>query len=121
MKAEADEQCYAACYGKQHLLAAMVVGVVRFRMGRPRDSAHSGGSYGFEDGLVRDFTCVGGDRHSAIQDIESEPVLASDERSNGLLEHRNFFRAIKPTDLIRTIVFHCGDIAMGEQVTLSLD
>ena len=121
MKREADEQGYTACRSKQHLLAAMVVGVIRFRMGRPRDGAHSGCGYGLEDGLVRDFTFVGGDRHTAIQDIESKPILAADERPNGLLEDRNFFCAIKPTHLIGTVVSHCGDIATREQVTLSPD
>ena len=102
MKGEADQQRYAACRSKQHLLAAMVVGVICFRMGRPRDGAHPGCGYGLEDGLVRDFTFVGGDRHAAIQDIESEPIRAADERPNGLLEHRNFFRAIKPAHLVGT-------------------
>ncbi len=51
-------------------------------------------------GLVRYFTLVGGDRHAAIQDIESEPIRAANERPNGLLEHRNFFCAIKPAHLV---------------------
>lgn len=120
MKGKADEQGYSARRGKQHLLTTMVVGVVCFRVGRPLDGAHSCCGYGLKDGLVGDFAFVGGYRHSAIQDIESEPIRAADERPNGLLEHRNFFRAIKPADLIGTIVFHCGDIAMGEQVITGL-
>ena len=83
----------------------MVVGVICFRMGCPWDGAHPGCGYGFEDGLVRNFTFVGGDRHSPIQDIESEPILAANERPNGLLEHRNFFRAIKPAHLVCTTRF----------------
>ena len=60
-------------------------------MRRPRDSAHSGCGYGLEDDLVRNFTLVGGNRHSAVQDIESEPIRAADERPNGLPEDPNFF------------------------------
>ncbi len=66
MKCKPDQQSYAACRSKQHLLAAMIVGVICFRMGRPRYGAHPGGGYGLEDGLVGYFTFVSGDRHAAI-------------------------------------------------------
>src|SRR5665811_114342 len=100
MNGEADEQRYTACRSKQYLLAAMVVGVICFRIGRPRNSAHPGCGYGREDGLVHYFTFVGGDRHTAIHDIESEPIRTANERPNGLLEHCNFFCAIKPANLV---------------------
>ena len=87
MKREADEQSYTAGSSKQHLLAAMVVGIICFRAGRPRNGAHPGCGYGLEDGLVHDLSFVGGDRHAAIQDIESEPIRAANKRSNGLLQH----------------------------------
>ena len=103
-----------------------------------------------------DFTFIGGDRHTAIQDIESEPIRAANERPNGPLEHSNFFCTIKPAHLVGTasaerrqrrdaslcavtsgsrrrmrvwlvvtmrpamVVFHCGDIATDDGVTLSL-
>ena len=78
----------------------MAVGVICLRMGLPRNGAHPGSGYGVEDSLVRHFTFTGGDRHTAIQDIESEPIRAANERPNGLLEHRNFFCAIKPAHLV---------------------
>jgi hypothetical protein len=90
MKREADEQGYTACCSKQHLLAAVIC-LICFCMRRPCDSAHSGCGYGLENGLVRNFTFVGGNRHSAIQDIESEPFRAANERPNGLPENCNFF------------------------------
>ena len=92
----------AAGRSKQHLLAAMVVGVICFRMGRPRNGTHPGRGDGLEDRLVRYFAFVGGDRHAAIQDIEGEPIRAANERPNGLLEHRNFFCAIQPAHLVGT-------------------
>src|ERR1035437_4481824 len=78
----------------------MAVGVICLRMGLPRNGAHPGSGYGVEDSLVRHFTFTGGDRHTAIQDIESEPIRAANERPDRLLEHRNFFCAIKDAHLI---------------------
>src|SRR5512135_2538447 len=100
MKGEADEQSYATGGSKQHLLAAMVVGVVCFCMRRPRNGTHPGGGYGLEDRLIRYFTFVGGNRHAAIQDIESEPICAANKRPNGLLEHRDFLCAIQSAHFV---------------------
>ncbi len=83
-------------------------------MRRPRDGAHSGGGYRLENGLVGDLSRVGGNRHSPIQDIESKPIRAANERPYGLPKDGYFFSAIKSTDLIGTNLFHCGDIATGE-------
>ena len=78
----------------------MVVGVICLRMGRPCDSAHPRCGYGLEDDLIRDFAFIGGDRHSAIQDIEREPIRAAHQWPNRLLEHCDFFRTVEPAHFV---------------------
>src|SRR5581483_3677443 len=100
MKDEADKQRYAAGRGEQDLLAAVVVGVVFGCTRRPDDGAHPGCGYRVEDGFICYISFVVGDRHPAVQDIESESLLAADEWTHGLFEHRDFFRAVQPAHLV---------------------
>jgi hypothetical protein len=49
--------------------------------------------------FVRYLTFTGGDRHPAIQDIEREPIRATHQWPNRLLEYCDFFSTVEPRTL----------------------
>jgi hypothetical protein len=62
----------------------------------PRNSAHAGRGDGLEDLLLGHVAGIVRNCHPAIQNVEGQPLLTADDRSDSPFEHRDFLGAIHP-------------------------
>lgn len=108
MKGHADQHGDAACDGEQELLSAIVVSVALWCVSFPGRGAHAGRRHGLQDGIGGGLRGFIQHRHAAVQDVEGEPFLPTDDWANSLLQDGHLLGAIHSA--------HLEDLAVPRRV-----